>query len=334
VQLFKKFNPRLSVRIQLFCVLCSCCFVPWAHSQDSLYLLQSEYQYADNPRYTVGGGTPKRHTELDPITTIGFGAGYAALVVGLHINQANAWWSEQRSEFRIIEDIEYARFLDKFGHFYASYAMSTFCGDMLKECGMENEAATLVGAGMGVAYQTYVEIEDGYGVDWGFSPSDAIANVAGSAFTVAQMYIPVLENFTPRWSYVPNQWAGFRGIDRPKTFIDDYNSTTFWLACNVNNLLPNSIAEYWPDWMMLSVGYGIYDYGLKDEAQRIIPPPRRYLVGIDYDWVKIIPESNIGFVNYLRQVLNYLRLPGPTVEFGDRGTRFGLLYPFVLSVRF
>ena len=300
-----------------------------------LYLKQSEFLYADNQRYTVLGGTPRRETKLDPVTTIGFGVGYGALVVGLHVNQANAWWSGQRGDFHILEDLEYARWVDKFGHFYASHVMSVFCGDMLMECGVAQEPAVLVGASMGLVYQTYVEIEDGFAQNWGFSPSDAIANATGAGYAVAQYYCPVLQNFTPRWSYVPSEWTGFKSIDsRPKTFIDDYNSTTFWLACNVNNLLPTSAEKYWPDWLMVSVGYGIYNYGTTTEAGGYIKPPRRYLLGLDYDWVKIIPPSNIGILNYLRQALNYIRLPGPTIEFGDQGTRFGLLYPFVLTMRF
>lgn len=301
----------------------------------SVYLTHDEYRYADNQRYTVLGGTPRRETELNPVTTAAFGAGFCGLLVGLHITQANAWWADQRGDFHIVEDLEYARWTDKFGHFYAGYVMSTFCSDMLMECGMAQEPSVIAGASMGALYQTYVEVEDGFATGWGFSPSDAIANVAGAGFSVAQYYAPVLQNFTPRWSYVPSEWTGFKTIDsRPKTFIDDYNSTTFWLACNVNNLLPTSAANYWPDWLMVSVGYGIYNYDTDNGVGGYIPPPRRYMIGLDYDWVKIIPPSKIGVLNYLRQALNYIRLPGPTIEFGDQGTRFGLFYPFVLSVRF
>ena len=65
-----------------------------------------------------------------------------------------------------------------------------------------------------------------------------------------------------------------------------------------------------------------------------MPVTRRFLIGLDYDWVKIIPEAKFGFFNYVRQFLNFVRLPGPTLEFGDDGVKFGLLYPFAIVVPF
>lgn len=308
-----------------------------ASSQDdSLYLSTSEYRYADNPRYTIGGGTPRIVSELQPVATIGFGVGYTALLVGLHIHQRDAFqWEKGNGNFKIIDDLQYARGIDKLGHMYTSYVMSTFCGDMLMECGLNYSTSTWIGGGMGLAYLLYVEVEDGFASDrWGFSPSDAIANVVGSSFYVAQNHVPFLQNFTPRWSYVPATWVGDRPRDSDSggTFIDDYNSTTFWLACNVNNLLPTAVASYWPDWLMFSFGYGIRNDKVKNPDGSLVPVSRRFLFGLDYDWVKIIPPSSVGFVNYLRQALNYIRLPGPTLEVGDDGVRFGLFYPFVIVV--
>ena len=42
------------------------------------------------------------------------------------------------------------RGLDKLGHIYTSYVMSTFCGDVLMECGLDQTAAMWTGAGMGL----------------------------------------------------------------------------------------------------------------------------------------------------------------------------------------
>lgn len=301
---------------------------------DSLYVPPSLFRYADNQRYTITGGTPRIESELQAAPTIAFGLGMTGLIVGLHIYQRNAWWPEGDSaEFHVQEDLEYARGLDKLGHIYTSYVMSTFCGDVLMECGLDQTAAMWTGAGMGFAYLMYVEVQDGYAKEWGFSPSDAVADFVGAAYYAAQYQIPFLQNFTPRWSYVPASWVGYPvSNNRQKIFIDDYNSTTFWLACNVNNLLPNDAAAYWPDWLMFSVGYGIKNYDVVDANGIPVGVTRRYLFGLDYDWVKIIPESKVGVVNYLRQALNYIRLPGPTLEVGDEGVKFGLFYPFAIVV--
>ncbi len=320
-----------SRRTLLVLVAALSCLPLW--SQDSLRLRPEEFRYADDPRVTFLGNTPKRETDLDLWPTLGMSVAYGGLVTFFHFNQANAWWRDPAGEFKVIEDIEYARGLDKLGHAYSGYLMTTLCNDMLLESGFSREPAVWIGAGMGLAYMMYVEVSDGYAQDWGFSPSDAYANVAGVSFNLLQHYIPFLENFTPRWSYIPPSWSGDADINhRPKTFIDDYNGTTFWLACNVNNLLPAAADPYWPDWMMLSVGYGIRNYATDDGNGEPLPVTRRFLVGLDYNWVKILPEAQFGFFNYLRQFLNYIRLPGPTLEIGDDGVRFGLLYPFAIVV--
>ena len=49
----------------------------------------------------------------------------------------------------------------------------------------------------------YVEIEDGYGANWGFSPGDAIADVVGASYYLGQYYFPVLKHIQPRVSYWP-----------------------------------------------------------------------------------------------------------------------------------
>lgn len=310
-------------------------------ASDSLYLSPEEFKFADDQRYTLSGGTPRRYTQLQPTSVVAFGAAYTGLFVFLNYHMSNSWW--QRSvDFRVIEDGDYARNADKAGHAYTGYIASTVCGDLLMECGFDYNTSTWLGAAMGLGYMSYVEYQDGHGANWGFSPSDAIANAAGSAIYVARNLSPFAQNFMPRWSYMPAKFVGDLPTNgREVTALDDYNSTTFWLACNVHNLLPASAQRYWPDWMMLSVGYGIRNYEvyptLPDGTLSGSPLPikRRFLIGIDYNWVKIIPESkSLGFLNYLRQGLNYVRLPGPTLEFGDDGVQFGLLYPFAIVVPF
>jgi hypothetical protein len=303
-----------------------------SEEHDSIYLRRDEFMYADDPRYTFLGGTPRRESEIQLWPTVGMTAAYATIFTALHIHQKNLWWSET-GEFRIIEDVEYARGLDKVGHIFAGYTMSTFSADLLMECGLSQRSAVWTGAGAGLAFTLYVEINDGFAKDWGFSPSDLYSDLTGIAFYVSQEYVPWLQNFTPRWSYIPPTWTGDQVITgRPFNIIDDYNGTTFWLACNVNNLLPVEVEAYWPDWLMFSVGYGIRNYNTTDENGLSVQVHRRFLFGLDYNWVKIIPESSIGFFNYLRQALNHIRLPGPTLEIGDDGVAFGIFYPFAIVV--
>lgn len=309
---------------------------------DSLYLTREEFRFADDQRYTLSGGTPRRFTEVQPLSTIALGTAYAGLFTFLNYQMSHSWW-ERRTEFRVIEDGDYARYADKCGHTYTGYVSSTVCGDLLMECGFDYTTSTWLGAAMGLGYMTYVEVQDGYGANWGFSPSDALSNTLGSAIYVARNLSPFAQNFMPRWSYMPAKVVGDPPTNgREVSVLDDYNATVFWLACNVHNLLPEgTIKQAWPDWLMLSVGYGIRNYEVypnqPDGTRSPFPLPmkRRFLIGLDYNWVKILPEARSArFLNYLRQGLNYVRLPGPTLEFGDDGVKFGIFYPFAIVVPF
>lgn len=300
---------------------------------DTLRLRPDEFRYGGDPRYTVLGDTPLRETDIRVLPTIGLGVGVAALGVGLHITQSNAWWKDDRGPFHFQEDWQYAKQVDKFGHMLSGYMMSTLFSDVLMDCGFAHESAMWIGAGLGLSYQTYVEVEDGFAKDWGFSPSDAISNVLGAGMTVAQYYVPYLQNFTPRWNYIPSRWTGDNALNvRPANFIDDYNSATFWLAMNVDNMLPAEAADVWPDWLMVSVGYGIRDFDVRDASGRLLEPTARFMVGLDYNWLRIIPESSIGPLNYVRRILNHIRFPGPTLEFGPNGPTFRFLYPITISL--
>ncbi|MEY3386477.1 MAG: hypothetical protein RIR53_1288 [Bacteroidota bacterium] len=308
--------------------------VAHATSDDSVYLFRDEFTDAGRPRYTFTGSTPRRYTEIQTAPTLAIGAAYTGLFIALQAQMSNSWW-QRTGSFKIQEDGDYAKYADKAGHFFTGFTMSTIMGDALMECGFSYEASTWLGSFMGLAYMSVIEIQDGYAATWGFSPSDQIANTTGAAFYAARNLVPALQNVTPRWSYMPAHLTGERSTtERPLTIFDDYNSTVFWLNFNVENMLPVNWAEYWPDWMTISVGYGCRDYEVRSSLPDgpMLPVRSRAMIGIDYDWLKIIPESRIGVLNYMRQALNYIRLPGPTLEFSDSGVRFAVLFPFAVVV--
>jgi hypothetical protein len=146
----------------------------------------------------------------------------------------------------------------------------------------------------------------------------------GTGFFIAQHYVPFLQNFLPRWLYVPAQWSGIAARSNGETWIDDYNSSTFWMAVNVHGLLPEPLNGYWPKWLMLSAGYGVRGIEVPGEE-----PARYSMLALDYNLVEILPEGP-GFWGWLRQTMNHIKLPSPTVEFGPQ-TKFYLLYPFRIS---
>ncbi len=293
-----------------------------------------DFVYAGDMRYTLNGKPARRITSIDPLTASIVGAFYAGAVVGLHINQRNAWWSGERGPLHAQEDWTSALQVDKVGHAFGGYYMSYMIGEFLMGTGFSWETATQLGAGLGFLYQFYVEIEDGYSKAWGFSPSDIYANTAGAMFFLAQHYVPFLQYFTPKWQYTPSQWLGKPQIVRPSTFIDDYNSTTVWLSADVYNLLPKEAQAYWPKWLGIAVGYGGDAIDANPDPNG--PPDalsrRRVIVGLDINIVRLLPDGG-WFWNWLRQSLNMaVKLPAPAIEFSSTGTRGYLLYPFSISI--
>ena len=299
----------------------------------SQYLNPELFTYAGRRRYTLNGSLPNLQTKIRPTTTAIIGGVYAGTLVWLHIHQANAWWSGDRGKFHFQEDWVSALQVDKAGHAFGAYFVSYLLSEGFIASGFSWDDATNWGTLMAMLYQTYVEIEDGFAKDWGFSPSDLYADATGSLFFIAQHYVPALQNITPKWQFVPSEWTGKPVINRPRTFIDDYNSSTFWWSVNVHNILPQKLKKYWLPWLDISFGYGADAIDAPIAANG--PPDqlasRRYAIGLDYNLVELLPDGG-WFWNWFRQTLNYIKLPAPALEFQNNVVRFYLMYPFRISI--
>ena len=297
------------------------------------YVPLSQFTYAGQRRYTMDGSLPRLNTEIKPVTAAIVGGVYIGAIVFLHIHQQHAWWSGNRSNFHFEEDWVSAMQVDKAGHAYGGYITSYVMSEGLMASGLSWSDATLWGSIFGLAYQTYVETEDGFAKQWGFSPSDWYFDALGPLFFLAQHHVPALQNITPKWQYIPSEWTGEPVINRPRTFIDDYNSSTFWWSLNVDNILPPDLKKYWIPWLNIAVGYGADAVDVKADPNG--PPDqlseRRFVIGLDYNLVKLLPGGG-WFWNWLRQSLNFLKLPSPAIEFTNSGTKFKLLYPFRISL--
>ncbi|HYF03112.1 MAG TPA: DUF2279 domain-containing protein [Patescibacteria group bacterium] len=291
------------------------------------YVAPEDFTYAGNPRYTLVG-RPLAKTQIRPVPTVLFGATAAGVVYTLHQAQS-VWWTED-AEFKVIEDWDFAIQADKAGHFMGGYFFSYISHELLIACGVSRDASIWAGGLLGLSYQTYVEILDGYAKGWGFSMSDQYANTLGAGFFVLQHYVPFLQNFQPKWQYIPADWAGERprrNLMTEGNFIDDYNSNTFWMSFNVNNMLPKSVEGYWPDWLMLSIGYGARNIETGHDAERA----RRVMIGLDYNLVELLPDGP-NWWNWFKQSANLIKLPAPTIEFTRGITTFRFLYPFQIRL--
>ncbi|MFN4769471.1 MAG: DUF2279 domain-containing protein [Candidatus Kapaibacterium sp.] len=299
----------------------------------SLFEEHDEFLFAGRPRYTIDGSPLLRVSNIKPFTLAATGGMYAGIMIGLHVYQMQTFWQQRSPVFTVIEDGSYAKGVDKFGHVFGSALMCYYSTEVLQASGLSVESAHVWGTLMGMVYQTYVEIEDGYGSNWGFSPSDMYANAAGAAFFLSQYYVPFLQNFSVKWIYTPASWIGESARAEGLTFIDDYSSSTFYLSCKVFNLLPQTAQQWWPRWLNIAAGYAAR--GLDTPAA-----DAKFILALDYDLPELLPDfrntvgGTVGDVlNWCKQTLNFVKLPSPSIEFGASGmTRFNLLYPFKLRV--
>ena len=247
------------------------------------------------------------------------GGTVAASVTALHLYQQHAWWKDHRSRFHVQEDLTYAGNIDKLGHLYGASFLTFAFSKSLEWANFSEPSALLWGAIGSTAFQTYIEIEDGFSAYWGFDRVDFAANVVGAWYPVAQHYYPYLKNFDFKFSYIPkdpNSPGAFPGQTR--TLFDDYEGQTIWLSLKMKNLLPQALASYWPDFLCLSVGVAVRDNLSSD----------RYLVWFlapDLDMTKIIP-ADTGFLKTLGEALNFIHFPTPAVRFAPNVVWYGLYF--------
>ncbi|HPD32744.1 MAG TPA: DUF2279 domain-containing protein [Candidatus Kapabacteria bacterium] len=309
-------------------------------SRYNIHISKEEFIYADAPRYTITGELPLKYTHIKPLNTAIVGATTLGIFIVQHELQQNSIW-KRVGKFHFAEDIQYALWVDKFGHFYGSYLIGGIFNEALLDCGFSYDISNILGGVLGLSYQTYVEILDGMSVDWGFSPTDFYSDVVGSAFFVAQKYVPFLQNFTPKYSYVNPKWIGEKDRIPHESFIDNYSAQNFWISINIRNIFGGAVRDFLPSWLQISVGYAAYSMcnpgngncnpNISTPINNDVWGNRKIIIALDYDFVKMLPDGP-PIWNWFKQTLNYFKFPAPAVEFSFEGkTKFYFLYPFKFS---
>jgi hypothetical protein len=236
--------------------------------------------------------------------------------IAVHIYQRNAWWKDQRHTFRFNNDWDYALGIDKVGHFYAGSLLAHAFSAGLEAGDISAEKSAIYGSIASFLFELYVEIEDGYGPNWGFSPGDAVGDFLGAAFTLGQYYVPFLKNFHPRFSYIPTQ--KYRDGLHPGNMIDDYEGQKYWMAFRMKNLLPEVVSQYWPSFLMLSVGMGVK--GLDGSGGGT----REFYIAFDLD-AEELPLYGRGW-QFVKNTLNYFHFPMPGIRITPDAAFFVLCF--------
>ncbi len=262
--------------------------------------------------------------KIDPLKTeINYGmlAGMGAVTLGVgvavHIYQANAWWKDQRQKFRFVNDWNYALWIDKVGHFFGANLLAHGFSGGLEAANVQSEESAIYSSILSLTFQMYVEIEDGFGAQWGFSPGDAASDFLGAAYYLGQYYYPVLKHFQPRVSYWPSE--KFRSDQHQDgNIIDDYEGQKYWISIRMKEILPNNIAEYWPSFLMLAVGMGVKNLDGAGGGQR------EFYIAFDFD-AETIPLHG-KFWTFVKNTLNYQHFPMPGIRITPNAAFFGIVF--------
>lgn len=246
-----------------------------------------------------------------------FGGTVAVGGVAVHFARYKPLWKEHFTGFRFYEDFTYARNQDKLLHFYGGVVGSAISAKALSWSGYGQPNASFLGAATSLAFLTFMKIEDGY-IDYlGFDRVDEVANILGAAYPLAQYYVPVLNNFTPKFSYVASKNNVVTENQTVPRFLEDHEGQKFWMGITVYNLLPKDLQKYWLPAVGLAIGYTVRDLNTPK-------PYHETIIALDLDLRKL--PGNSHFLRTMWEMLNYIHLPMPAVRISPSVTWYGLYF--------
>jgi len=254
---------------------------------------------------------------------IGSSVAYGATLIGLN----QLWYKDSSTgSFHFFNDNGEWKQVDKLGHFYSAFYFSYGTASALKWCNVPPKRSDIIGAITGFAVLLPIEIFDGFSDAYGASPGDLLANAAGSSFYLGQALLWKEVRIHPKFSFHRTEYAALRpevlGDGMPSEMLKDYNGQTYWLSADLDKFMR------FPKWLNLAVGYGAEGMVYARDEQNIengYPPAyRQYYLALDFDLTAIKTRSK--FLKGLIFVANMIKLPAPTVEFSEKGTRFHPFY--------
>ena len=274
------------------------------------------------------------------LATSGTVVAYTATVIGL----SQAWYADYgRRSFHFQNDWGEWENVDKAGHLFTTYMYSAWMSGVARWTGIDERTADWVGVGTAMAFQTTIEILDGFSEEWGFSWTDMAFNVLGAGAYIGQQRLWKEQRVLFKFSSTPINYPDYTVVSEDgensmtlqqrvdmlygtsfwERLLKDYNAQTIWASVNIHSFLNES--SKFPRWLNIAAGYGAYNmYGgytnkwEYDGASYVLDPelfPRykQYYLSLDVDLTKI--KSRSPFVRTLLSVLNVIKIPAPTIEF-------------------
>lgn len=259
---------------------------------------------------------------------------HAAAWAGTFIALNKAWYEGyEKTGFHSFNDGREWSQMDKAGHVWTTYQLGRASGATWKWAKLPRKSAIWLGGASAVAFQSIIEIQDGYSGKWGFSWWDMAANITGAGAYVAQELGWKEQRIQIKMGYWPFSYpAEFRqrrndlfGSGNLERILKDYNSQAYWLSVNLHSFFPESQL---PVWLNLSLGYssdlmlgGMENKWTNDDGQTIdrtdIKRVRKYYLSADLDLTRIPTRSK--FLRSVFFAINSIKIPAPAIEFNSNG---------------
>lgn len=254
---------------------------------------------------------------------------HAALWTGTYLALNQAWYADYpRESFHFFNDNREWNQIDKAGHVWTTLQVSRISAEMWKWAGLSGHRSALLGGISGLAYQSIIEIQDGFSSEWGFSWGDMAANLGGASLFSLQQLAWKEQRVQLKMSYWPYRYPPglterrdqLFGSSQPERILKDYNSQTYWISSNISAFFPESRL---PRWLNLSIGYasdgmlgGMGNTWTDEDGATHNRPDihrtRRYYLAPDIDLTRISTRS--GLVRGIFFALNAIKFPAPALE--------------------
>ena len=257
---------------------------------------------------------------------------HAGLYTGSMIVLNKAWYADYpRSSFQTFNDWNEWLQIDKIGHAWSAYQLSRASMASWKWAGLPHNKQVWLGGMMGFAFQTVIEIQDGFSAEWGWSWGDIAANTLGSAILIGQELGWKEQRINFKFGFHRMQYNDATlnqrsddlfGSSLPERMLKDYNGQTYWLSANLKSFFKQSNL---PPWLNIAVGFGATGmFGATeniwtDENTGIsynrsdISRDRQFYIAPDIDFTKIKTHSR--FLKSVFFCLNAFKMPAPTLVF-------------------
>jgi hypothetical protein len=263
----------------------------------------------------------KKETKVNPVKLALLGGLAVTAFTAMHIYYANTWWKDSKHYFKFAQDGYYARNMDKFSHIYTANLITEGVAMGFEWTGVKPMNALIYGALTSLAYETYIEINDGFAPNWGFDWVDMGANLFGAMYPFLQRGVPAFEDINFKWSFKPD-WVN-KKINNTDDLLDDYTNMTFWLSVNPEMFFPKSVTKgkFYPNFLALALGMSVKNASHTTGSQNAYA---EWYLALDIDIRKFPGKSD--FLVKLKKLLNFYHLPTPAVRFSPSGIWYGLYF--------